>query len=782
MTTTAASSLEPSTRTGPRIGYAGWAAAGVVALLFVWFHGEFLWRTALVAVRDKNWSHALIVPLISLYYIYQRRAEISFAPVHRLPRLAWALVSGLGVFLALTGVGLQLVADRVGSTAMTELFQIAAQGLLVLGPTVAIAGIALLHPTMTARLWAPLGERLGLPTEAEDWLRVLGLVVMLGALMAYVWAIFPIRNPMARGYSMILLLFALCWFLLGPRPMKVLWFPIAYLVFAVKISDMVWEQIAWQLQDIAATGATVALKACALLMSFDVANTGNTIELSFMKGGQYVTEPINVAEACSGLRMLMAFIALGTALAFLWDRRWWQRALMIIMTVPIAVGVNILRVTILGLVYLYDPRLASGEPHTFIGMLMLIPAGLLFLGVGWVLDRIIIEEPEQADDQPPAAAPQPATDTFRTLPGAAGLAGAQLAKRLGIGAAVGAALTALVGLAYMFGLSVERPDLNLLSGYLNPLLSAALLALAGALLVGLVVLLPRLCQSGRNARQVISVGVVASVLLVASAGQSSVLAITRTVLFKHPLPLRHQLVQIPPKAGTWEKRGEDRQLKPAEQEALGTKKYLTRIYEDTSWPEDKPGRRARIHVAYYTGKPETVPHVPERCFVAGGVRPIGTQVTALDLEGPAFQQKDRHLVAQSKLHRGQVHIPARRIRATMFKYEQKRRGLMPLPGDRSGPASNVLYFFAANGQFLPTATDVRKLGWDPSDKYAYYCKIEVQFFGLSDRDMARQRAADLLSELLPEIMACLPDWVQVKRGAYPPSAEGDQPQTPTATP
>ena len=75
--------------------------------------------------------------------------------------------------------------------------------------------------------------------------------------------------------------------------------------------------------------------------------------------------------------------------------------------------------------------------------------------------------------------------------------------------------------------------------------------------------------------------------------------------------------------------------------------------------------------------------------------------------------------------------------------------------------------FAANGKFLPGPDHVRAQGFDPRDKYAYYCKIEVQVPGASDPELVRQRAGDFLSAMLPEIMACLPDWTDVTEGRWP---------------
>jgi exosortase len=113
-----------------------------------------------------------------------------------------------------------------------------------------------------------------------------------------------------------------------------------------------------------------------------------------------VAKPLNIAEACSGMRMLMAFMALGVAMAYTGFRRWWQRAALVLLGIPTAIAVNILRVTTLSVLILFDTDFAAGDFHTFIGLLWLVPAFLMYLGLMWVLRQIVIEEPAVA------AAPQ----------------------------------------------------------------------------------------------------------------------------------------------------------------------------------------------------------------------------------------------------------------------------------------------------------------------------------------------------------------------------------------
>ncbi|MEM9754034.1 MAG: exosortase/archaeosortase family protein, partial [Planctomycetota bacterium] len=226
-----------------------------------------------------------------------------------------------------------------------------------------------------------------------------GLVIMFVGLFSYLWWVFPGRNDMFRGYSLILTLFGMVLFTYGPGRMKVLWFPIAYLVFAVKIPDSIWEQVAFQLTLVAAAGSEISLEVCGKLFDYYIVKEGQAFTMMWTDdSGRLRQESFNIANACSGLRALMTFIALGVAMAFLWDRQWWQRIVMMAAAVPVALAVNIARVTSLGLLNLVNPAWAQGDSHVGVGMLWLVPGLIVFLGIGKLLDLMVIEP--EGDERP----------------------------------------------------------------------------------------------------------------------------------------------------------------------------------------------------------------------------------------------------------------------------------------------------------------------------------------------------------------------------------------------
>jgi len=180
----------------------------------------------------------------------------------------------------------------------------------------------------------------------------------------------------------------------GTASFRYLWFPWAYwLVFGQYISDRFISIVTERLQDWSAIGAHLLLN----VLGLDTDRVGNVLTVHFADGSSH---PLNVAEACSGMRTLMAFLAIGVAMAALGLSRWWQRALLVAAGIPISIFVNVLRVASLGLLSMVDPNFSTGEFHSMVGLVWLVPAFLLFLGAMWVIRNLVVDEPHAAGGKP----------------------------------------------------------------------------------------------------------------------------------------------------------------------------------------------------------------------------------------------------------------------------------------------------------------------------------------------------------------------------------------------
>lgn len=216
-----------------------------------------------------------------------------------------------------------------------------------------------------------------------------GVAPFLLGVMSYFFAVVQVKNHMIQGMSMLLCLFGLTLLLTGPRAMRYLFIPIVYMVFAITISEAIMIAVTFELQQLASQGSWVILSVLGAPFDwFTVEIEGNTLMI-LTSGGEEI--PLNVAEACSGMRMVVAFYALAVSVALLACRHWWQRILLILIAGPVAIFMNMIRVTVLGLASIGNPELAAGDAHTLIGTILLIPSLALFMGVVWALNRVVRE-------------------------------------------------------------------------------------------------------------------------------------------------------------------------------------------------------------------------------------------------------------------------------------------------------------------------------------------------------------------------------------------------------
>jgi len=245
-------------------------------------------------------------------------------------------------------------------------------------------GHTLVIPLMSAYLVYINRRKLFARPLKTAWTGILPLLLGVAWYMLCMFGPEPLHHHNLRGGGVWLSLVGLVLLFGGWRGMKYMWFPLLFLlIFGQTISDRFMQIVTFKMQDLTAQGSHIVLR----LMTLDVERAGNTITL--FDGG--VPKPLNIAEACSGMRMLMAFLALGVFLAYTGFQRIWQRILLILLAFPTAVFVNILRVVTLALLSLLDTGFAAGDFHSFIGLVWLVPALFIYLGLMWIIRHLVVE-------------------------------------------------------------------------------------------------------------------------------------------------------------------------------------------------------------------------------------------------------------------------------------------------------------------------------------------------------------------------------------------------------
>jgi len=503
---------------------------------------------------------------------------------------------------------------------------------------------------------------------------------VLGIMCYLIFQVSTLNNHMVRGWSLILTLFGLVMLVGGPGLIRVAFWPIAYLIFMITVSDPIMRAITFKLQLIASDGAWVLLNMIGVPTEVD----GNVLKVQTDTG----VIPLNVAEACAGMRMVIAFLALGVAVALAGAPHWWQRVVLLYVAVPVAVLMNIFRVAALGVLALYNPELAKGESHMLVGTLLLIPAFLLYMGVVWALNKAV------TDDKPKAPAGPPAV--------------------------------------------LWRPGPMNLSYLAIPVVAVPL-----------------------------------AIMTLSAVAIPTAVSFMGIHLRKLPIqaPAARVVSAIPVETASWIRVGQDHQESAEMVEELGTQNYLTRAYIRKGSVGDKP-ESVSLHLAYYTGMIDTIPHIPERCMVGGGFQIVGGPfVIPIKFDRQGWLE-DRGVEGE---HAGKImtartsssfsDAPGVRVRLPRNVDESALR--ITEFASKSGDRLFAGYMFIANGGVTDAAESVRLLAFDLKDDYAYYLKVQVSANGITSAEELAARASSLLSELLPELMRSVPDWVEVQAGRYP---------------
>jgi exosortase len=197
-----------------------------------------------------------------------------------------------------------------------------------------------------------------------------GLLVATGSLLVYVVAYKAEMQTIASA-SMVLFLCGAVIFLFGYTIFRICSFPLLILFFMIPVPAQIIATLTIPLQLIV-TRASVWL---ASMIGIPIHHEGNVI---YLPQGTF-----EVVQACSGLRSIMAMLTLGVILAYLTLRSNLIRAILLLLAIPIAIAVNIIRVFMLiAVFYFLEIDLSKGTIHAIFGVAVFGMAFGLFLLAG----------------------------------------------------------------------------------------------------------------------------------------------------------------------------------------------------------------------------------------------------------------------------------------------------------------------------------------------------------------------------------------------------------------
>jgi exosortase len=241
------------------------------------------------------------------------------------------------------------------------------------------------HGLLLAPLALWLAWRRGLAPRRQGQM-VLGSLVLLGAvvlryLSGLAAEIFTMR------VSMLMAVAGLVIFVWGWRQLLHWWLPTTLLFLSIPWPALITNALALPLQFQASKMGAALLET----RHIPVQLAGNVIRLP---GHQ-----LFVTEACSGLRSLTALLSLGVLVGGLWLRFPVTRLAVLLITIPVAIVINAIRVFLTGfLVFFVDPKLGEGFMHVTEGWLLFIVAFAILALVAWAASRLeSLVKPERAD-------------------------------------------------------------------------------------------------------------------------------------------------------------------------------------------------------------------------------------------------------------------------------------------------------------------------------------------------------------------------------------------------
>ena len=235
---------------------------------------------------------------------------------------------------------------------------------------------AFLIPAISAYLIWERRHKLGSTPIASNWV---GGVFFFVFLVISAYGILG-SSPSAVRPAIPLIILSITLFCFGTEVFKVIWLPLAYLIFMIPLPTLFGTLIGVHLKLISTQLGKLILQ----IFGVSVFVEGNVIDLGITQ--------LQVVDACSGLRYLLPLLALGVIFAYMLERVRWKQVVLVLSAIPIAVITNGIRIGITGLLaHYYSLEAAEGFFHGFSGWLIFMVAFALLFAL-YVLLRVLFRE------------------------------------------------------------------------------------------------------------------------------------------------------------------------------------------------------------------------------------------------------------------------------------------------------------------------------------------------------------------------------------------------------
>ena len=204
-----------------------------------------------------------------------------------------------------------------------------------------------------------------------------GVLVVAGSLFLLVAGLLGAELFLSR-VSIILTIAGAILFLFGWPMLRILFFPLAFMLLMIPLPAIIFNKIAFPLQLLASNVGEYTISS----LDIPILREGNVLILA--------NATLEVAEACSGIRSLVSLFTLGLVFGYFVDRRVWVRAIIALSAIPVAILANGLRVASAGIAaHNFGSAGVEGLFHEFSGWVVFVIAFLMMFALQRLLQRFL---------------------------------------------------------------------------------------------------------------------------------------------------------------------------------------------------------------------------------------------------------------------------------------------------------------------------------------------------------------------------------------------------------
>lgn len=230
----------------------------------------------------------------------------------------------------------------------------------------------LIPPIVLYLTWLRSKNTFRHPVETDGrglWLIALGCVMFVAGKLG--------AELFLPRMSFVVLLAGLIWTFWGRPRLRTLLFPLVLLATMVPIPMLVYNALSGRLQLLASTMATWIAQHWGVALYQD----GNIIHLPGISFG--------IEEACNGLNSLSALVVTSLLLGYLLSCRLRTRALLLLLSLPLSIAVNIVRVAGTAIIASHNEEYAMGFYHAFSGWLVFLVGFSGIYGSAMLLNALV---------------------------------------------------------------------------------------------------------------------------------------------------------------------------------------------------------------------------------------------------------------------------------------------------------------------------------------------------------------------------------------------------------